>query len=344
MQKLMGSGELLDAKGHLVERGWAASEVRRYDRAAIGVAHDDPAIKEWDYYAILTPDFGLALTVADNGHMGFLGVSWMDFQARRFVNGGVGLPAPHGAMNLPSSADAGDIAHVHPKMEIAFRFAPGGRVLTVDAPDFDKGAGISGEIVLAQPPMDRMVIATPFAEQATAFYYNQKINCMKASGYVTFGTDMYSFRNGSYGSLDWGRGVWTYQNTWYWSSASGEINGHRFGFNLGYGFGDTTAASENMLFYDGIGHKIDRVEFQIPKTIDGKDDWMRPWTFTSNDHRFEAVFEPILDRSAYTNALVLKSDQNQVFGRFTGQAVLDDGTVIQLDHFLGFAEKVFNRW
>ena len=181
MQKLMGSGELLDAKGHLVERGWAASEVRRYDRAAIGVAHDDPAIKEWDYYAILTPDFGLALTVADNGHMGFLGVSWMAFQARRFVNGGVGLPAPHGDMNLPSSADAGDIAHVHPKMQIAFRFAPGGRVLTVDAPDFDKGAGISGEIVLAQPPMDRMVIATPFAEQASAFYYNQKINCMPAS-------------------------------------------------------------------------------------------------------------------------------------------------------------------
>ena len=236
MQKLMGSGELLDAKGHLVERGWAASEVRRYDRAAIGVAHDDPAIKEWDYYAILSPDFGLALTVADNGHMGFLGVSWMDFRARRFVNGGVGLPAPHGDMNLPSSADAGDIAHVHPKMQIAFRFAPGGRVLTVDAPDFDKGAGISGEIVLAQPPMDRMVIATPFAEQATAFYYNQKINCMPASGHVIYAGQRYEFESTSaFAVLDWGRGVWTYDNTWYWGSASGLVDGKPFGFNIATG-------------------------------------------------------------------------------------------------------------
>ena len=341
MQKLMGSGELLDAKGHLVERGWAASEVRRYDRAAIGVAHDDPAIKEWDYYAILTPDFGLALTVADNGHMGFLGVSWMDFQARRFVNGGVGLPAPHGAMNLPSSADAGDIAHVHPKMEIAFRFAPGGRVLTVDAPDFDKGAGISGEIVLAQPPMDRMVIATPFAEQATAFYYNQKINCMPASGHVIYAGQRYQFApTSAFAVLDWGRGVWTYDNTWYWGSASGLVDGKPFGFNIGYGFGDTSAASENVLFYDGKAHKLTELQFHLP---DGAHD-SGPWRFTSSDGRFEMTFEPIVDRHADFAMGPVSSRQHQVFGKFSGVAVLDDGTRLQVRNLIGFAEEVENHW
>jgi hypothetical protein len=29
---------------------------------------------------------------------------------------------------------------------------------------------------------------------------------------------------------------------------------------------------------------------------------------------------------------------------FTGDAVLDDGTRVHLDHFLGFAERVFNQW
>ena len=341
MQKLMGSGELLDAKGHLVERGWAASEVRRYDRAAIGVAHDDPAIKEWDYYAILTPDFGLALTVADNGHMGFLGVSWMDFQARRFVNGGVGLPAPHGAMNLPSSADAGDIAHVHPKMEIAFRLAPGGRVLTVDAPDFDKGAGISGEIVLAQPPMDRMVIATPFAEQASAFYYNQKINCMPASGHVIYAGQCYEFApTSAFAVLDWGRGVWTYDNTWYWGSASGLVDGKPFGFNIGYGFGDTSAASENVLFYDGKAHKLTELQFHLP---DGAHD-SGPWRFTSSDGRFEMTFEPIVDRHADFAMGPVSSRQHQVFGKFSGVAVLDDGTRLQVRDLIGFAEEVENHW
>ena len=47
--------------------------------------------------------------------------------------------------------------------------------------------------------------------------------------------------------MDWGRGVWTYHNTWYWSSASGELDGVPFGWNLGYGFGDTAAATELIL-------------------------------------------------------------------------------------------------
>ena len=43
------------------------------------------------------------------------------------------------------------------------------------------------------------------------------------------------------------------------------MNGKPFGFNIGYGFGDTSAASENMLFYDGTAHKLDDVTFHIPK-------------------------------------------------------------------------------
>ena len=273
--------------------------------------------------------------------MGFLGVSWMDFQARRFVNGGVGLPAPHGAMNLPSSADAGDIAHVHPKMEIAFRFAPGGRVLTVDAPDFDKGAGISGEIVLAQPPMDRMVIATPFAEQASAFYYNQKINCMPASGHVIYAGQRYQFApTSAFAVLDWGRGVWTYDNTWYWGSASGLVDGKPFGFNIGYGFGDTSAASENVLFYDGKAHKLTELQFHLP---DGAHD-SGPWRFTSSDGRFEMTFEPIVDRHADFAMGPVSSRQHQVFGKFSGVAVLDDGTRLQVRDLIGFAEEVENHW
>ncbi|MBR5739895.1 MAG: DUF2804 family protein, partial [Firmicutes bacterium] len=36
--------------------------------------------------------------------------------------------------------------------------------------------------------------------------------------------------------------------------------------------------------------------------------------------------------------------QHQVFGKYTGSMVLDDGSVIEVKDFLGFAEKVFNKW
>ena len=60
-----------------------------------------------------------------------------------------------------------------------------------------------------------------------------------------------------FGTLDWGRGVWTHDNTWYWGSGNGYVNGKPFGFNIGYGFGNTSAASENALFYDGKIHKLE---------------------------------------------------------------------------------------
>lgn len=341
MQRMMGAGELLDSEGRLVETGWATSEVRRY-RRDMARPPEPERLKEWDYYCILTPDYGIALTIADNGHMGFLGVSWMDFQAGTAVNGGVGMPEARGAaMAMPPSADAGDIVHAHPRMRMAFRHEPGGRRLTFDTPDFDKGKGISGELFLAQPPMDRMVIATPWAGAPTAFYYNQKINCMPAGGHIDYAGRRYDFApDSAFGCLDWGRGVWTFDNTWYWGSASGLVDGRPFGFNIGYGFGDTSAASENMLFFDGRAHKLAEVTFHLPE---GAHD-AGPWRFTSSDGRFEMDFQPIVDRSARFEMGEISLDQHQVFGRFNGTAVLDDGTRLEVRDLIGFAEEVANRW
>ena len=163
---------------------------------------------------------------------------------------------------------------------------------------------------------------------------------MRASGWVRYDGKEYTFDPATdFGTLDWGRGVWTRDNTWYWGSANGLVNGKPFGFNIGYGFGNTTAASENILFYDGKGHKLDDVTFNIPEG-----DFMKPWTFTSSDGRFEMDFEPILDRAAYTDFKFIISDQHQVFGIMNGTAILDDGTKREVKDLLCFAEKVRNKY
>ena len=43
------------------------------------------------------------------------------------------------------------------------------------------------------------------------------------------------------------------------------------------------------------------------------------------------------------NALIIKSLQNQVFGRFNGTILLDD-EIVHINDLLGFAEKVTNYW
>jgi hypothetical protein len=338
-QHRMNTGPLHNADGQLAEPGYATQEVKRYDRAAIKAAAN--RIKEWDYYCVLNGDYGLALTVADNAYMGFLGVSWLDLRGRSFANGGVILPEPMGGMALPASADSGDIVQSHQGIDIAFRHEAGGRRLTIHAPDFDDGRGLSGEIWLSQPAMDRMVIATPFADDPHAFYYNQKINCMPAEGVIRVGDTDFAFTpDSSFGVLDWGRGVWTYDNTWYWGSASGMADGRPFGFNIGYGFGDTQAASENMLFVNGRAHKLDQVTFHMP---DGAPD-SAPWRFTSNDGRFEMTFTPAVNRHASVDAGLVKTQQDQVFGWFNGTVGLDDGSSMTITDLPGFAEKVWNCW
>ena len=168
---------------------------------------------------------------------------------------------------------------------------------------------------------------------------------MKASGVISLGDTVYELNTSdSMGTLDWGRGVWTYKNTWYWGSMSNILpDGTPFGFNIGYGFGDTSKATENMIFYNGEAHKLSEVTFNIPMK-NGREDYMSPWTFTSDDKRFEMEFTPVLDRSAYINLLVLKTVQHQVFGKFSGKVTLDDGRVIEINNLLGFAEKVYNKY
>ena len=68
------------------------------------------------------------------------------------------------------------------------------------------------------------------------------------------------------------------------------------------------------------------------------------WHLTDDEGRLDLTFSPDLDRCDYLDFKLVVSDQHQVFGRFSGKAVLDDGTVLEISRLTGFAEKVKNRW
>ena len=338
-REITRKADLLDLGGRLTSPGWARDLVLRYDRRAIRASPF--RIKEWDYYCILTDEFGAAFTIADNSYMGMVSASILDFTQPWEITTSVITPFPMGKFHMPPSSAEGDVHFHNKRVNMAFALNNRRRYISVDFANFSSGKSLSGEISMVMPqPLDTMVIATPFAEDPLAFYYNQKINCMPASGRLRLGQDEFVFEEGrAWAVLDWGRGVWTRTNTWYWGSASGAVDGVPFGFNIGYGFGDTSAAGENMAFYANKCHKLDQVVFNIPA-----DSFTKPWTFGSNDGRFEMDFVPVIDRYAKMNAVVISSVQHQVFGRFTGRVVLDDGSVLEIRDLMGFAEKVSNTW
>ena len=340
--EILRSAPLLNASGDLAEPGWARSLLPVYRRSDIRVS--PMRIKEWDYYLITDGHVGLALTIADNGYMGLDSVSFLDFDEGWEQTKSPMRLFPMGKTGLPESSADGASEIARGGYAMAFYHEDGARRLSFHMDRFLDGDAIEGIVTLSGAPEESMVIATPF-DKPGHFYYNQKINCMRAEGWITLGKRRIELTpDRFFGVLDWGRGVWTYHNTWYWGSASGELDGVPFGWNIGYGFGNTAAASENVLFYDGRIHKLGTVEFHIPKDEKGRNAYLNVWNFTSDDNRFYMDFTPVLDRSALTSMIVIKSDQHQVFGRFTGRVTLDDGTVLPVRDFFGFAEKVENKW
>lgn len=329
---------LLDDEGRIREPGWSRQMYQIYDKSQIHASR--MRIKEWDYYAVMSETFAVAFTISDDGYIGLQSASFLDLKENSWEKTRTVLnPFPMGRLKLPYTSVKGDTRYADRKLKMKFSVKERKRRIQCCWKNFCQGEDFSCDIVLDQPPMDTMVIATPW-KQKKAFYYNQKINCMPARGVVRLGGRSFHFRpDRDFGILDWGRGVWTYDNTWYWGSGNGMIEGKPFGFNLGYGFGDTSAATENIIFYDGIGHKLDDITFCIPE-----ENYEDRWLITSSDGRFEMIFTPILDRAANMNVGIIQSDQHQVFGRFSGKAVLDDGTELKVRDVIGFAEKVHNRY
>ncbi len=342
MQKKMGKGKLLDDKGRLNEAGYATSLVKDYNRPNIRAS--SLRIKEWDYIYIQTFHYGIGVVIADNGYMGLLSVTVMDFKANTVRSKQKVLPMTKGAFNMPCSTENGTITVVKKEIGIHLVYQKPKHSLKVYWPNFINGTALNLDVTLDQIPEDSMVMAVPFTTKPTHFYYNQKILGMRALGTFTYQNTTHTLPENSLAMIDFGRGVWPYKSNWVWGAAQGYQDGQKLALNIGYGFGDQQHASEDMFFVDGIAHKLDRGRFEMPTKANGKVDYMQEWHYQTEDNRLQVLFKPALQRKDHTNLIIIKSHQNQVFGHYTGKVKLDSGQILHFKDLPGFAETFKNRW
>ena len=336
-------GPVLDEHG-VITPGYSERSICTYRRADIKAPFY--RIKEWDFYQVSDGEKCLQFTYGHASYAGQVAVMLFNFKTGEVIaNISKLLALPFGSLHLPENAEQdSDICYDKGGVHLRFKVEGDTRYLSFSAPDFE------ANITLERKNPYSLVIHIPFDEYKTAFYYNHKINCMTARGRAVCGGKEYIFGDGAFGLLDWGRGVWTRDNTWYWAVAQGWQDGRRFGLNLGYGFGDTSAASENMVFIDGAAHKLHRVDFGIPQKTGGahakktadRYQLMQPWHMTDDEGRLDLVFTPLLDRVDWMDFKLIRSDQHQVFGRFDGTVVLDDGSTLPVENLLGSAEVIHN--
>lgn len=334
---------LLDARGRLLQVGWSPQPLLDCNLEQARFYCLRPfqrfRIKSWDYYAVFTPQRFFSATIADLGYAGNIFVYVLDFNTGELLEEGLVIPFAKGIF-LPRNSLTGESRFKNPRVALNFIAEPEARRIVVSWPGFHQGRGIYAEVTLACPPShESMNIVIPIGKRR--FYYNRKINCLPAQGEIRYGAVQETLDPSTcLGSLDWGRGVWEYHSYWNWASASGYLaDGRTVGLNLGCGFGDLSAATENCLVLDGRIHKLDQVKFDYTSG-----EYMKPWRFTDTEGRLSLEFVPFKERLARTNLGIIFSEVHQMFGRYSGFVVTDRQERIQLTNLVGFAEEHRARW
>lgn len=329
------STQLLDKRGNLLTAGYARHMNFVYDKKA--TKFPSLKLKEWDFYQVHFDDrYVLQLTVGHVSYAMQISAALIDLTTgqKREVN--QMMPCKRAFRNsMPTNPEvAHKLSYDSRNLHVLFEVTDKYRLLCMTATDF---GGVKAEITLmltnVNKAKEKMVIATPF-EKNRRWYLNYKENCFVVNGHARIEDVAYDVKNG-FGLIDWGRGVWPYKHSWVWGNGGTMVDGKHFGFNIGWGFGNTEAATENMFFFDNKAYKLGEVR----EIVNGDN-----FCYVDDEGRFEFDVETLFDNHTKTKMLWVNNECHQRFGVWRGRVKLPDGKVIEVPPFTAFCEHADNKW
>jgi hypothetical protein len=335
--EIVTAHELLNADGSLAESGWARKPLLRYNREQI--CYPPKRFKEWHYFFCGDETFGIGFSIANIGPLHNFSVSFIDFKNKVQTSNSSICSAKDSVLVMPEDAygslrfkgDTAECQVTGGKEKILFKAA---------WKNFKGKDTLSIDFTLYMPAGDTLYHCFPFTEKKGQFFYAHKMDNIRLGGNFSLGDLRYTFNpDKAFAVQDWGRGVWPKKTHAYWGGGNGVVEGKPFSFNIGYDyqFSDTSAATENALFHEDKIHKLEDVVFHVDEN---QPEWLKPWSFSSPDGRFEMRMEPVMDR--HTEGPLGPS--HQVFGYYSGTVTLDGGRKLSINKCFGFAEKNVYRW
>lgn len=345
--------ELLASDGTLLAAGYARHNVFDYDRTKVSPQMRN---KEWDFYQISDGRYMVQLSFANISFGGYVSAVLIDLRnpnpAKKLAAGKVAESTALfvGGKNKYVLPPKGDVPNrvrytVSGIGKAYFEFITEKNSRTL----FFKSSDTECRFKMDIPEgLENITTVLPFKDHPKSFFMTTKQNCMPCEGYfVKKGEKVEFSKDDTFCTLDWGRVNTPYRLVWYWGNGSTYITDkdgkrHTFGFEITWGIGDESQATETAVFYDGKLHKFGAVDVDIfPKP----DKYTEPWHFRSEDGKFDFTMTPFYDHHCDTNALgLLRMHSHQVHGMWNGTAVLDDGTRLELKDMYAFCEYVENKW
>ncbi len=335
MQNKLTELQLLpDSDGKIVESGWATKLL--FDYHPENIRLERMKMREWDSYILISSsgDYALTMHLADKRAQGQVSACFYDIKNRVRYDCFNPKFLPGGKISLSRTSESGSSVVKGIFCDFMYLVNPGDRHLYCKYSHvFDADIEVNVHAAY-DSSADSLCVLIPMNDDNSQFYCNQSTVCIPVSGTVTVNSEMYTFDSScDFAALDWGRGVWTSNSRRVFCTGSTLIEGKPFGFNIGYGLGNTDYATENAFFYDGICHKLDKVFIDYPMKDDGK-----PVIVKSNDKHFEMKIEPIFCCENEHDLSVVRQSEKVLFGRMSGTAVTDDGKKINVDNMICYFE------
>ncbi len=336
---------LLNSDGTLNARGWARHNVFTYDRSLVK-RERLISCKEWDYYTVTDGQKQLLVSFANVGIGGFMGLRLLDLHTGEVTADGMTIFAG-GKKHLPLDKIDGPGRFTGRQGKTEFDFDTKETERTVKFKMMHKGKRLECDLHMDIPEgLENITTVLPFKGDNTKYFMTTKQNCMPTSGVFRFGDFTYEFsKDTSFCTLDWGKVNTPRELVWYWGSGATYLTDddgkkHIFGFEITWAIGDESHATETCLFYDGKVHKIGAVD--VEKFPKGR--FMEEWKFISEDGRFNLTMKPCHNNKSLLNIGVAKMDCNQIYGYWSGDVTLDDGTKLEIKDLFAFCEYVENKW
>lgn len=324
---------LLNKNGTLLTKGYATKMLVEYNREQ--VKKFPLKLKEWIFYQFIKDHYAVQLTI---GHVSYVcsvtaTVIDLDTGKKWEINSMRPLYVP----KLDRDPEGETVNEYKAKnFYMSFTVSKTQRVLYFKGKN-KQFADVEIKIV-ADNDVDneKMVIATPF-DKKTQFYLNYKENYYHATGFARF-DDFELDLDGATGLVDWGRGVWPYRHEWFWGNMSTNIDGVSFGFNIGWGFGDLSNATENMYFVNKKAYKVGTLNVERDQV-----NHSAPWHLWDDEQTIELHFSPIYDNYTFNKLIVVDTHCDQVYGTFDGWVQTENGK-LKIENQLAFIEHAVNKW
>jgi hypothetical protein len=353
-REIKGQTKLLDREGNLTTYGWARQPYLDPNLENLNFyalkSFQKFRLKRWQYYGITTPTHFFSFTISSVGYLGPVFAYVLNFENGEYREATLNIPFAQG-ISLPPDSKGGDCHYMKGGIHLhVFIRNDNSRLLDIAWPGFS-GMNLKGRVQMTLPQGHESMINV-FPSPNKRFFYTRKINCMPAEGVIECGQEEnknagektakeYIIKPDTcLGCLDWGLGVWPYRSFWIWGSFSHFLpDGRTIGLNLGGGIGNDPDVNDNAIIVNGKIHKLGIVDFKY----DNKD-FNKTWQMISRDGRLSLEFKPFFMRTANTDLLVLSSKLNQMFGKYSGIVVTDEGEKIEVNDLIGWVEEHHARW